>query len=712
MSGPAARETMIRILTGGARAAGVRHRSATSIVRFDRAFLAAVLVTLLAGWAGFAVAAISPTEVRWVGVETSTTADLHAVSFASATDGLAVGAAGTILGTHDGGAGWTAVASESTAALYAVDVDPAGAAWAVGEGGVIRTSVDGTSWNTVASGVATDLLGVSFADASTGWAVGRGSTVLATTDGGSTWTTQSAGVSATATITGVTFLDATRGWAWGDEGTVLRTIDGGSTWTTSTVATDAGTLRAGSFVDAQTGWVGGDDGLVMKTTDGGLTWVEQPLGTGEPVRGIAFVDAENGYVIGGEETATAGFVVKTSDGGVTWAAQATDATGTPRAVCFTDPEHGWIVGAGGLVLRAVPDTAPPIEPGPSAAPAGIVARAMASGEVLVGWSGTIETAPPTSYRIRRSVAGGDFASLAIVSASTAPGFTDKTAPPLADVAYTVSTIDASGEGTPSAPVSVTTAAPRAPDDPRPATMTCTGCHSAHERRTAPAYTASPDGDCFACHARDIGERLTGADASTRHDLLTADQASHGSRLTCANCHQPHVSSESTPVVDPDDPGPAGGMAGVTDAFCLRCHDSSLPTSAETTRWAAAPLAVGGGSETSDIASSWVGSVHGAGASVAPDLRGGMGYAVGDPLECATCHDPHGSTNRSTLREVVPSREGTGQAEALLVVPLSGGGADMRLFCGGCHTLTSHPEADLSQWPLDCTPCHSHGTAGL
>lgn len=712
MSRYSVRGAIIRALTGRSGGIGPGRPDAARVVLSDRAALAVILVSLLAGWAGFAIAATAPVTLEWIAAQTAVTGDLHAVAFENASDGHAVGDDGTILRTTDGGISWVRAAAESTAALYGADVDAAGTAWAVGAGGVILSSADGTSWNTAASGVATDLLGVSFADASNGWVVGRGATLLATTDAGSTWTTRNAGVPTSATLTGVTFLDVDHGWAWGDGGTVLRTIDGGSTWVTATVAVGAGTLRAGSFVDAQTGWVGGDDGLVMKTSDGGSTWEEQALGVPIPVRGMTFLDADTGFVVGAETTATAGFVATTSDGGATWSLQPTEVAGAPRAVCFADPEHGWIVGDDGFALRAIPVTTPPAEPAPSAAPTAVFARAMASGEVAIGWSEATGTLPAASYRIRRSVGGGEFASIAVVVASTAPGFTDTTAPPLETVAYTVTSIDEGRDGVPSDPVTVSTPAPRASENPRPAAMTCMGCHSAHERRAAPAYTLSPDGDCFECHSRGIGERLTGEDSSTRHDLLSADQASAGSRLACANCHHPHATSEATPIVDPDDPGPTTGMAGVTDSFCLKCHDSSLPSSSETTRWASPPLAGGGGAASLDIAASWTGSVHGGGASTDAGLRSGMGWGAGDALSCATCHDPHGSTNRFTLRETVGSRDGTAHAEALLVVPLADGGADLRLFCAGCHTLSSHPEADLSLWPLDCTPCHSHGTAGL
>jgi hypothetical protein len=105
--------------------------------------------------------------------------------------------------------------------------------------------------------------------------------------------------------------------------------------------------------------------------------------------------------------------------------------------------------------------------------------------------------------------------------------------------------------------------------------------------------------------------------------------------------------------------------------------------------------------------------HGYGVGAAR-LRPGAGFETGAVLQCVQCHGAHGSTNRWGLRvELVPPG-GSGAYTGLLVEPVEGGGADMRLFCGGCHLLDLHPSiasggADLSRWPIDCTECHRHGS---
>ena len=119
-------------------------------------------------------------------------ASLYGVSFPDAAHGWAVGDAGTILATTDGGAHWKAQRSGTTLPLspFPSSTTPMAGQWA-------------TTWSWV-------------------------DVILATTNGGATWTTQSSG--ATAYLYGVAFGDDSHGWAVGDGGTMLTTADGGAHW--------------------------------------------------------------------------------------------------------------------------------------------------------------------------------------------------------------------------------------------------------------------------------------------------------------------------------------------------------------------------------------------------------------------------------------------------------------------------------------------------
>jgi len=259
-------------------------------------------------------------------------------------------------------------------------------------------------------------------------------------------------------------------------------------------------------------------------------------------------------------------------------------------------------------------------------------------------------------------------------------------------------------------------------------VVCLSCHVAHSTKESGLYPYTGDDRCLGCHdasaavpaEADIALKLSGSGSDTRHDLLRADGLANGSRLDCANCHEPHTSSATTPCVDPDNPTTIGGMVA-SDALCLRCHDGELPTSVVTSGWAPAPLGAGAATTTVDLSAGWTPSIHGAGTSVNPNLRIDMGWAKDDLLRCESCHDSHGSLNRFALRDSVAAKTSTLTADALQVVPLPGGGADLRFFCSACHVVgpATHPGpldggADLTLWPVNCiqSGCHTHAGTGL
>lgn len=673
----------------------------------------AISVLVLAGSLGLAIAAVSQSPLQWTLTGAATTADLKGLAVADATTAYAVGSSGTVLSTRDGGTTWDVFPTETTLTLNAIDAPAVGSAWTVGEQGTVLGLDESGAWVAEPSTVSTDLLGVDFADRTHGWAVGAAGTIISTADGGATWTTQTAGVPEAVALRGVRFLNELTGWAWGDRGTVIRTNDGGATWSVAAATSEDIDLFSGSFVDTQTGWVAGSGGVVRATADGGATWTTQTIDSTGTVNGVTFADALRGFAVGGDDAGA--FVRKTIDGGMTWTTEPVEATSTLRAIGLADAEHGWAVGDAGLLLAASPAVVPtpPIavvelpSTAPSA-PVAVLSRALRDNQVVVAWQESADTTGPVSYNIWRSVSGEPYALLDTITAADGNSYTDQTAPAGTVVAYQISAIDQRGEGVRSEPTGVTTPELPVASGPAQGTMTCQGCHPAHGR-LEPSTALAADRSCFDCHQTDIGADLSGADPSTRHDLLATDQASTGARLACSNCHQPHVTTETTPVVDPDLPGTASGLANGTNAFCLKCHDGGLPT--ETAPWVASPLANGGVSTTANIGATFGTGFHGGGTASAAHLRPGMGYAAGDTLACVTCHDPHGSINRSTLRSAVPSKDGSSTAAGLLVRSLPDGGADFRLFCAGCHSLAAHPTgpggADLNVWPIDCTTCHSH-----
>ena len=289
------------------------------------------------------------------------------MAFADESDGWAVGAAGTILHTTDGGTTWlaqsaTPATSEDLAGVAFADESDG---WAVGAAGTILHTTDGgTTWLAQSATPATseDLAGVAFADESDGWAVGAAGTILHTTDGGTTWLAQSATPATTEDLAGVAFADESDGWAVGAAGTILHTTDGGTTWLAQS-ATPATTedLAGVAFADESDGWAVGAAGTILHTTDGGTTWLAQSAtpATTEDLAGVAFADESDGWAVG-----AAGTILHTTDGGTTWLAQTSGAIADLKGVASSGAKRGWVDGAGGTILATlsagVPDVTAPV----------------------------------------------------------------------------------------------------------------------------------------------------------------------------------------------------------------------------------------------------------------------------------------------------------------------------------------------------------------
>jgi photosystem II stability/assembly factor-like uncharacterized protein len=281
----------------------------------------------------------------WTTQSSGTTKPLRGTSFIDASHGTVVGDSGTILRTTDGGATWAPQSSGTTIDCRGVCFTDVNNGTAVGGRGggddpgiILHTTNGGVTWVKQFETDSTSINSVSFTDGSTGTAVGGGwtdvvgwwTTILRTTDGGTTWRTQPGPQSDI--LRGVVFTDSNTGTAVGGANgsgdipyssyLIIRTNDGGATWTVQKKVTRAGNgFNSIFFNDANTGTAVGYLGYcsswntahnILRTTDGGSTWEPQSSGTSNPLRGVYFINAKVGTVVG-----DSGTILRTTNGGVT-----------------------------------------------------------------------------------------------------------------------------------------------------------------------------------------------------------------------------------------------------------------------------------------------------------------------------------------------------------------------------------------------------------
>ena len=175
------------------------------------------------------------TDGSWTKAQSGTDARLFGISINSRGDAVAVGSFGTIIKSTDGGKTWQpAPANWSDYAengeephLYDAFVDEAGVATVIGEFGLIlRSTPEDASWRALHRGEES-LFALDLQPSGIGYAVGQSGAVVTTKDAGQTW--QKIDVGTKAILLGVRVMDERRVLI-----TALREAvesrDGGATW--------------------------------------------------------------------------------------------------------------------------------------------------------------------------------------------------------------------------------------------------------------------------------------------------------------------------------------------------------------------------------------------------------------------------------------------------------------------------------------------------
>lgn len=242
---------------------------------------------------------------------------------------------------------WTALTSGVTSRLRGVSAVNERVVWASGsQGTVIRSQDGGTSWQqqTVPDAEKLDFRDVDAVDERTAYvlSIGNGdaSRIYKTSDAGATWTLQFRNEDPKAFFDAMTFRDARHGFAFSDsidgKFVILSTNDGGGHWNRIPDAALPAAL-AGEGAYAASGsniavwgnrvWIGTTASRVLWSDNGGRSWSvsKTPLATGPSagIFSIAFTDAANGIVVGGDyklEAQAVDNAAITTDGGRTWRA--------------------------------------------------------------------------------------------------------------------------------------------------------------------------------------------------------------------------------------------------------------------------------------------------------------------------------------------------------------------------------------------------------
>jgi photosystem II stability/assembly factor-like uncharacterized protein len=279
------------------------------------------------------------------------------VFFNDENNGTAVGISfggnneGTILRTSDGGHRWYVQRNDIDDVLRRVVFINKDLGFIMGGFGKILKTLDGgNTWITIKDTINIVLEDIAFVDSDTGVAVGGAGIIYRTTDSGNSWSVKRT-LGSHIFLNGVSFLDDKIVIAVGYEassrgGILFRSTDAGNSWSSSQ-SFEYGLNKICSF-NQSTAIVVGDSGIILKTTDSEISWNVQINPVKKRLTDVSFSNITDGIIVGFNGT-----ILTTKDAGLSWTSNFCLTTGMLSSVFFTDINNGYIVGVGsnGIILK-------------------------------------------------------------------------------------------------------------------------------------------------------------------------------------------------------------------------------------------------------------------------------------------------------------------------------------------------------------------------
>jgi len=196
---------------------------------------------------------------------------------------------------------------------------------------------------------------------------------------------------------------------------------------------------------------------------------------------------------------------------------------------------------------------------------------------------------------------------------------------------------------------------------------CAGCHPG----TLPAWSGGARLACTTCHAAVPSVLPNGVAAPYKANFSAQGHGKYPGSNQCTGCH------------DPDSRHISGSLGSYTrlrltvgNTLCVSCHNDAKVVGARFLNM----------------------STH------------FTSKGSGQTMACATCHDPHGTSNLSMIRTVI---NGTAISYTDSISGLVNLSTNQGL-CQVCHTQTAHYRAGVteSNHPVSgCLDCHRHNSAG-
>ena len=289
-------------------------------------------------------------DAQWVAQNSGTNQNLYDIELLNDQTGWAVGDAGVVIKTTNGGNTWVNIPNPSAqygGLMWSIQPVDSEVVYAVaGYDFIMKTSDGGNNWIVLSGrpGSITAFKSLYFVNRDTGWFLGSYK-VFRTYDGGVTLDSFYAPWFENGDIY---FKDINTGVFCGT-GRAFKSTDGGENWFDTNVPVIAYHvfMKLGHFENNL--WVSGiNGGPVFRSTDFGDTWINITPGRNIGAYGIQFTNDSTGYFGRGLHN-----LIKTTDGGFNWQVQQTDTTHNNliTSLSFVNDSLGWYCGTSGKIYK-------------------------------------------------------------------------------------------------------------------------------------------------------------------------------------------------------------------------------------------------------------------------------------------------------------------------------------------------------------------------
>ena len=280
-------------------------------------------------------------NIRWIEHNPNPTANTL-FDLAGFTDGslLAVGQAGTLLESRDGGGHWHRRWLGTQHELRCLKTFANGTALIGGADGLLFSTADGgQTWHRTGLDTDETLHRFCFRDSSNGWAEGSFGLSLQTVDGGQSWA--ATGPDTPFWIRDIHDFGDGRVTAVGDAGRRWESTDDGATWQEFVMDTPLALTRIAWNGDE--GWILGERGQCFAFTQG--DWYRVDLPTDRNLSDLHWFSATSGLICG-----NGGTLLATADGGQSWQ-ESPLPTGINLNRLSPTGEDIWLTGEMGTTIR-------------------------------------------------------------------------------------------------------------------------------------------------------------------------------------------------------------------------------------------------------------------------------------------------------------------------------------------------------------------------